>query len=146
MLFFFTFCEKNWSIGFIYLKSVNLQYNTQNQWDKWLVNQVSDVPSVIFFIKTCKILCQNPFNSFIIFFFHKIKSFEWPKSMKSNEKKILGTSDAWSMSHLSHRPSKPLYYVYCRLVVQIVYKRHRFYCLTSKATQHLVTYILRFLH
>ena len=28
------------------------------------------------------------------------------------EKKImLGTSDAWSMSHLSHRPSEPAYYI-----------------------------------
>ena len=29
---------------------------------------------------------------------------------------ILGTSDAWSMSHLSQRPSKPAYYIEdCRI-------------------------------
>ena len=38
----------------------------------------------------------------------KIKSFECPKSIR-NDKKILGTSDAWSMSHLSHWPSEPGY-------------------------------------
>jgi len=27
------------------------------------------------------------------------------------KKKILGTSDAWSTSCLSHRPSKPVYYI-----------------------------------
>ena len=42
----------------------------------------------------------------------KIKSFECPKSIKNYEKKImLGTSDAWSMSRLSHRPSEPAYYI-----------------------------------
>ena len=31
---------------------------------------------------------------------------------RNYEKKImLGTSDAWSMSRLSHRPSKPVYYI-----------------------------------
>ena len=29
---------------------------------------------------------------------------------------MLGTSDAWSMSHLSHPPSKPAYYIEdCRI-------------------------------
>ena len=27
------------------------------------------------------------------------------------KKKILGTSDAWSMSHLAYRPSNPVYYI-----------------------------------
>ena len=27
------------------------------------------------------------------------------------EKKMFGTSDAWSMSHLSQLPSKPAYYI-----------------------------------
>ena len=35
--------------GRIELKSENLQYNTMGRWDKWLINQVSDVPSIIFF-------------------------------------------------------------------------------------------------
>ena len=46
----------------------------------------------------------------------KIKSFECPKSIRNYEKKILGTSDAWSTSRLSHRPSKPAYYIVdCRI-------------------------------
>ena len=47
---------------------------------------------------------------FILLFFHKItkiklKSFEYCKSIKSLKKITLGTSDAWSTIHLSHRPS-----------------------------------------
>ena len=38
----------------------------------------------------------------------KIKSFE---SIRNYEKKILGTSDAWSMSRLSHMPRGPGYYI-----------------------------------
>ena len=41
----------------------------------------------------------------------KIKSFECPKSIRNYEKKILGTSDAWLTSRLSHRPSDPVYYI-----------------------------------
>ena len=49
----------------------------------------------------------------------KIKSFECPKSMRNHEKKILGTSDAWSMSRLSHWPSEPGYYIVdCRIYGQ----------------------------
>ena len=32
----------------IFQKSDNLQHNTLVRWDKWLVNQASDVPSIIF--------------------------------------------------------------------------------------------------
>ena len=46
----------------------------------------------------------------------KRKSFECPKSIRNYEKKILGTSDAWSTSRLSHRPSEPAYYIVdCRI-------------------------------
>ena len=31
-------------------KSDNLQFNMQVRWDKWLVDQESDVPSIIFLI------------------------------------------------------------------------------------------------
>ena len=30
---------------------------------------------------------------------------------RNYEKKILGTSDAWTMSRLSHQPSGPAYYI-----------------------------------
>ena len=33
------------------------------------------------------------------------------------EKKILGTTDTWSMSHLFNQPSKPAYYIEdCRIL------------------------------
>ena len=38
------------------------------------------------------------------------------KSSRNYEKKILGTSDTWSTSHMSHRPSEPAYYIVdCRI-------------------------------
>ena len=40
----------------------------------------------------------------------KIKSFEC-KSIRNYEKKMLGRSDAWSMSCLSHWPSDPAHYI-----------------------------------
>ena len=36
-----------------------------------------------------------------------MKSFECPKSIEDYRKTMLGTSDAWSTSHLSHGTSKP---------------------------------------
>ena len=46
----------------------------------------------------------------------KIKSFECPKSIRNYEKQILGMSDAWSTSSLSHRPSELAYYIVdCRI-------------------------------
>ena len=37
------------------------------RWDKQIVNQSSDVPNIIFFMISCKILCKNPFNLFSYF-------------------------------------------------------------------------------
>ena len=72
-----------------------------------------------FFIISCKILCKNRFNLFSYFFYNftKIKTFECPKSIRNYEKKImLGTSDTWSLSRLSHRPIDPAYYIEdCRI-------------------------------
>ena len=46
----------------------------------------------------------------------KIKTFECPKSIKNYEKRMLGTSDAWSLSHLFNLPSDPAYYIEdCRI-------------------------------
>ena len=81
------------------------------RWDKRLVDQASDVPSIIFFHDFLQNSLQNPFNLFSYFFYKitkmKIKSFECPKVIKSMKKIILGTSDSWSMIHYSHRPSNP---------------------------------------
>ena len=89
------------------LKSDNLQYNTLVRCDEWLIDQASDVPSIIFFIIPCKILCKNHFYFLIL----EIKSFECPKSIRNYGRTKLGTSDAWSTSRLSHRPSKPVYHI-----------------------------------
>ena len=44
------------------LKSKIFQYYTLARWDERLIQQVSDVPSIIFLIISCKILCKNYFN------------------------------------------------------------------------------------
>ena len=100
----------HWNFNSLVLKSDNLQYNTLGRWDNCLI-----VP-IIFFI----------------FFYNfrkiKIKSFECPKSLRNYEKKILGTSDTWSMSPLSWRPSEPAYYIEdCRIleVLSWVVKVHK---------------------
>ena len=63
------------------LKSDNLQYNT-------LVDQASDVPSIIFFHNFLQNSLQKWFQ-FILFLFTKIKikNFECPKSIRNYEKK-----------------------------------------------------------
>ena len=80
------------------LKSYNLQCNTPalvagllGGWNDCLSDQPSDVPGIIFFIISNKILCKNIFNLFILFFYNstkiEIKSFECPKSVRNYEKK-----------------------------------------------------------
>ena len=65
-----------------------------------------------FFAKILSIYFLNFYNFTII----KIKNFECTKSIKKLWKKILGTSDTWSTIRLSHRPSKPVYYIVdCRI-------------------------------
>ena len=97
------------------LKSDNLQYNTMVRWNKWLVDQASDVPSISFFIISCKFFAKILPIDFFIFFYKftkiKVKSFECPKSIRNYKKKMLGTSDAWSTSHLCPQTSV----LYCRL-------------------------------
>ena len=99
-------------------KSVNLQFDT---WFAGPMGQTTRRPSIWYskyhylFVKSCQILCKNSFNLLFLFFYKitkiKIKSFECPKAIRNYEKKILETSDAWSTSRLSHRPSKPAYYI-----------------------------------
>ena len=89
----------------ISFKSDNLQYKMLARWDKWLIDQVSDVPCIFFILISCKILCKNRFNLFPI----KIKV------CKDYEKKImLGTSDSWWVSCSSQLTTEP----YCRLLVK----------------------------
>ena len=45
-------------------------------------------------------------------------SFECPKSIIVMKEIMLGTSGAWSTSHLSQQPSEPAYYIVdCRILV-----------------------------
>ena len=81
------------------------------RWYKRIVDQASDVPSIIFFHDFLQNSLQKSFQ-FIFLFFHKItkvkiKSFECSKSTKSIKKIILRTSDSWLTIRLSHRPSNP---------------------------------------
>ena len=70
-------------------------------WFAGLLGQMTrqpNVPSIFFFVISCKILCKNGCNVFILFYYKltkiKTKSF-----------------DAWSTSHLSQQPSEPAYYI-----------------------------------
>ena len=89
-------------------KSVNLEYNTLVGWADW-----TDVLSTkrlmfrvfFFFIKSCKILCKNPFN---LYFFYKItkmktNSFEYPNSIRNYEKK-----NTWNVKRLVDNSFVPL--------------------------------------
>ena len=52
---------------------------------------------------------KNCFNLFLY-------TFECPKSIRNYIKKMLGTSDAWSMSQLSQQTSEPAYHIVdCRI-------------------------------
>ena len=85
------------------------------------MDQVFDVPSIIFFHSFMQNSLQKSFQFIFIFFYKftkiRIKSFECPKFMMNYEKEIMFVrSDTWSMSRSSHRPSKPAYYIEdCRI-------------------------------
>ena len=97
-------------------KSINLQHNTlgcledgtNESSTKRLMFQV-----LFLFLKSCKILCKNPFK-FLIFFFSFIKLLRW-KFLSAYKK------NAWNVRPLltslfSHRPRKSAYYIVdCRI-------------------------------
>ena len=68
----------------------NLQYYMLGRWDEWLIDQVSDVPSIIFFHGFLQNSLQKYFQSICLFEKKntkiKVKSFECPKSIKSLKK------------------------------------------------------------
>ena len=80
------------------------------RWDKWLVDQVSDVPSIIFFHDFLQKMVSM---YFFLFFFNLPTERLRVLSDLSEIMKIimLGTSDGWSTSHLSQHPSKAAYYI-----------------------------------
>ena len=77
------------------------------RWDKWLINQGSDVLSIIiFFLISCKSFWENCFNLSFISFINlqeKIKSFECPESIKKYEK-----NNAWNIRPLVDESFVPL--------------------------------------
>ena len=77
------------------------------RWDKRLINQASDVQSIIFFHKILQNILQNPFH----FFLYKITKMKINRVYEKLWKKIFGMSDASSMSCLSHRSSESAYYI-----------------------------------
>ena len=101
----------------IYLKSVNLQYNTLVRWNDGTKD--SSTNCLMFQIQSFfQNILQNPFQKLFryIFFHKKIKEFWLPQVYKNNEKK-----NAWSMSPFSHRPMKPAYYnVDCRIYTALL--------------------------
>ena len=93
----------------IILKIDWFQFNMLGCWDEWLIDQASDVPSIFFF----KSLIDLGHSKLFIFVFVKLQKnwkLNWNDFCKEFckklwKKKILGTSDAWSMSHSSQHPS-----------------------------------------
>jgi hypothetical protein len=86
------------------------------RWAKQLGDQVSDVPSMIFFLNFLQNSLQKSFQFIFLFFFRftkkNIKSFDCPKSIRNYGRKIiLGTSEAWLMSRLAQRPRDPAYHI-----------------------------------
>ena len=104
------------------LKSDNQQYNRLVCWDKWLVNQASDVSfSTSFFIISCRLRALKTlyFHSwtFIKKWKNKLKRFLQTILQEIMKKKMLGTST----SHLSQPTSKPVYYIVdCRIFAMAI--------------------------
>ena len=83
------------------------------RWFAGLLGQMTQRPGV---------WCSNYYSffhnflqkSFLLIFY---SCFECPKSIRNHKKIMLGTSDAWSTSHLSQWTSNPVYYIEdCRIV------------------------------
>ena len=80
------------------------------RWDKRIVDQASDVPSIIFFFMiSCKVLCKNPFNFLFLFLFLynfteiKIKSFECPISKPATHCFIFNLpNNTWTIRRLAY--------------------------------------------
>ena len=74
-------------------------------WDEQHIDQVYDAPSIFFrnFLQNlCKNLYKNNFNLFYLFFYDFTKMKVLSALSKKLYKKMLGTSEAWLMSRLSH--------------------------------------------
>ena len=81
-------------------------------WDKQIVDQESDVPSIIFSYTFYRLRALKTLYLYFCNLIKKNKKMNWKDICKKSWKKIiLGTSDAQSKSHLSQQSSKPAYYI-----------------------------------
>ena len=83
------------------------------RWDKRIVDQESDVPSIIFFtISYWLWSLKTNYFYFCQFIKKKIETILAKIFQEFIKKRIiLGTSDSWWTSCLSYRHSKPVYYI-----------------------------------
>ena len=86
------------------------------RWDKWIVDQVFEVPSIFFFIMSYRL--NRALKTLFLYFCTSIKNrkLNWKGFCKEFckilwKKITLGTLDAWSTKGLSYRPSEPVYYI-----------------------------------
>ena len=107
-------------------KSYNLQYNTLVCWDKWIVDQASDVPSIGFFFHNfLQHSLQKSFQFIFSFFckFTSYKCFECPKSLWE----IIKKNNSCNMRRLVNESfvhtSKPAYHIVdCRILLFLAQK------------------------
>ena len=106
------FKKEKWSFELFKIRQSEIYYDgLVARLDKRLIDQAFYVPSIFFFIISYRFKALKT----LYFYFYKIikkKKIHWNNFCKVFSKKlmkkiILGTSDAWSMSHLSNRATKP---------------------------------------
>ena len=91
------------------------------RWVAWTMGQMNRWPRVwcskyYFFYTFYRLRALKTLYFYFCNFIKKNKKINWKDfckefCKKSWKKIILGTSDAWSMIHLSHCPSNPAYYI-----------------------------------
>ena len=78
------------------------------RWDKRIIDQESDVPSIFFFILFIDLGHSKLFILFLqLYNKNKLKGFLQRILQEIMKKKIIGTSDAWLTICLSNPPSDP---------------------------------------
>ena len=110
--------------------------------DKRIVDQASDVPSIIFFRLFIDLGHPKLFTFIFVFFLKKNKQIDWKYfckefCKKSWKKIMLGTSDAWLMIHFSHRPSDWAW-IYLRLTNFKIWKTNSvlsYYCIDEDPSE-----------
>ena len=81
------------------MKSDNLQFSTLVRWDKWLVDQASDVPS-IFFIISHRLRALKTLYFYFSKFIKKIKKINWIDFCKEFCKKLWKKNNTWNIRRL----------------------------------------------